>query len=738
MELLILLVQRQGELVTREEIAGRLWGKDVYLDVEHGINTAIRKIRTVLRDDREKPRFLETVVGKGYRFVALVTSVNGNAVVDLPPQPLPAQAVSGSSVPTGRTMLWGTAAFVVTVAVVLAGYFLIRRPAKLSAKDTIVLADFANTTGDSVFDDTLKQALTVQLAQSPFLNILSDTRVRGTLKLMGRTPDARVDSETAREICERTGSAAVITASIARLGSQYVVGLNAVNCQSGDALVREQAQAAGKEQVLAALDEAARTLRVQLGESLGSMQRLSTPVEEATTSSFDALKAYSLGMKMHENKGDDEAIPFFRRAVELDPNFAMAYGALGAAYANIGNYDRSVENIQKAYDVRERASERERFRIAAYYFSEVTHNLNKKKANCEQWVIAYPQEWRAYGLLGDALAALGDPQSGVQAYGEALRLNSEVLGIYPNLVELYLGLGWLDKAEISLREGEQRGDFPDFHFERYLLAFLRGDVAGMAKEVSWSAGKPEMEAEFLAFEANTPAYSGRLARARELSTRAIASARTIGEEEAVADNEVEAALREALFGYPVEARRRAQAALSVSQHGNLPFEAGLALAMAGDVNRAQALADDLAKRFPEGTIEQSVSVPTIRAQLALDRNDPERAIELLHSAAPYELAVGEGAPQGLFAVFVRGNAYLTEHKGNEAAAEFQKIIDHRGAVANGPIGALAHLQIGRAYLMAGETGRGKSGYNDFLTLWKDADPDTPVLKRAKTEYAKLR
>ena len=410
---------------------------------------------------------------------------------------------------------------------------------------------------------------------------------------------------------------------------------------------------------------------------------------------------------------------------------------LGAAYSNTGKDDLSIENIQKAYNVRDRASERERFRIASYYFAVVTHNLEKMKANCEQWVIAYPQEWRAYGLLGDALAGLGDPQSGAEAYREMLRLNSDVPNVYPNLVPIYLTLGRLDEAEASLREGEKRGNFSEFHFERYMLAFLRGDVAGMAKEVIWSEGKPGMEGVLLGFEANTAAYSGRLTRARELSSRAVASAQRVGDDETAADDEVEAALREVLFGNPAEARRRAEAALSLSRDRDVPYEAAMALALTGDVDRAEALADDLAKRFPEDTLVQSAWVPTTRAQLMIDRRDSAKAIELLRAATPYELAVWRSEPQGLFSVLVRGNVYLAEHKGSEAAAEFQKILDHRGAVANKPIGALVHLQIGRAYAMAGDKAKAKAAYNDFVTLWKDADPDIPILKQAKAEYAKL-
>jgi eukaryotic-like serine/threonine-protein kinase len=728
-QVLTVLLQRPGEVVAREELRLAIWPADTFVDFDNSLNTAVNKLREALGDSPDNPRFIETLPRRGYRFIVPVTS-NG----------LPVAASSGTvtidQVPAAQSRkLWRIlvpSGIMFTALLVGVLYYRSHRLRSLTDRDTVVLADFSNSTGDPVFDDTLKQALAVQLGQSPFLNILSDTRLRDTLKLMRRSAESRVDSETAREICERTGSAAVLAGSIAPFGNQYVIGLSAMNCQTGDALAREQMQAAGKEQVLAAMDGAARKLRVQLGESLSSMQRFSTPLEQATTFSFEALKAYSLGMKMHQNKGDSEAIAFFQRAVQLDPNFAMAYGALGAAYSDTGKYDLSIENIQKAYEVRERASERERFRIATYYFSEVTHNLEKMKANCEQWVIAYPQEWRAHGLLGDALFSLGDPQSGAEAYGELLRLNSDVPSVYPNLVEIYSTLGRVDEAEAVLREGEKRGDFADFHFEGYMLAFLREDAAGMAKEVRWAEGKPEMEGVLLGFEANTAAYSGRLARARELSRRAVGSAQTGGNHEIAAGNEVEAALREVLFGNPAQARSRAAAALSLSRHGDVPYEAGLALAFAGDVERAQALGDDLVKRFPEGTLEQSVSVPTIRAQLALDRKDSEKAIELLRSAAPYELAF-----HGLFAVFVRGNVYLAEHKGNEAAAEFQKILDHRASVGNEPIGALAHLQSGRAYAMAGDKAKAKAAYNLFLTLWEDADPDIPILKQAKAEYARL-
>jgi len=618
---------------------------------------------------------------------------------------------------------WAIAGVAILVIGLLAGgwLFVTRKAHALTDKDTVVIADFANSTGDPAFDDTLKQALAVQLGESPFLNILSDARERDTLRLMGRASDAPVDLETAREICERTGSAAVLSGSIAALGDQYVLGLNAINCQTGDALAREQGRASGKEHVLGAMDDAARKLRAQLGESVGSIQKFAMPVEQATTSSFEALKAYSLGQEIkNEGKEASEAIPLFQRAVELDPKFAMAYGNLGSTYFMVGKDDLGIENIQKAYDLRDRASEREKFRITAYYFAAVTGDDERQRENSQQWVLAYPRDWVAHDFLGDVLDDLGHYGTAADEHSESVRLNPDNMIDRANLVFSYLHLGQLDDAETTLRDGEKRkSDYAAFHAERYLLAFVRGEEAGMEQQAVWAAAKPEAEDDMLALEANTAAYSGRLARARDLSARAIADA--------------DAALWEALFGNSGEARRRAAVALSSSTQRDVQCEAAFALALGGDIARAQSLADDLAKRFPKDTILQFNYLPTIRAQLALSRDDPSTAIEVLQTAGPYELS----PRSGLYPVYVRGEAYLAAHQGSEAASEFQKILDHRGVVANEPIGALAHLQIGRAYAAQGNTAKAKAAYKDFLTLWKDADPSIPILKQAKAEYAKL-
>jgi eukaryotic-like serine/threonine-protein kinase len=648
-----------------------------------------------------------------------------------------------------RIWLWAGALVTAIVALVVGAFLYTRHVHALTDKDTVVLADFTNTTGDPVFDETLKQALAVQLGESPFLNILSDARLRDTLQLMGRTPDARLDLETAREICQRTGSTAVLSGSIAPLGSQYVLGLNAVNCQTGDALVREQVQATRKEQVLVVMDDAARKMRAQLGESLGSIQKFGTPVEQATTTSFEALKALSVGLETRQNKEDEQAIPFFQRAVELDPNFAMAYGALGTSYYNMGKDDLGSQNIRRAYELRGRASERERFRISSYYFVDVTDNVEKMQELCEKWVLAYPRDWLAHGLLGNAWALLGRYENAAEQHAESLRLNSDVPIVPADLAFDYVVLGRLGDAEATLRAGEERNSsYPSFHFLRYLLAFLRNDSSGMEQEVAWGTGKPGIEEQLLNIEATSAAYHGRLSRARELSRRAIISGEQAEEPESVMGLEGDTALWEALLGYPSEVRQQAAAVLAHSQPRALQYEMALALVLAADMARAQALADDMAKRFPEGTLVQSLWVPTIRAQVALSRGDPSRAIELLQPVARYDLGGPPLELTDLSSVYVRGNAYLMAHKGTEAAAEFQKILDHRGLAKISPLGALGHLGIARAYGIEAQSEQGeaaeavrakaRAAYQDFLTLWKDADPDIPVLKQAKAEYAKLK
>jgi eukaryotic-like serine/threonine-protein kinase len=648
---------------------------------------------------------------------------------------LPAATSAGAKSLLG--MGWKVALSVALAVVVLAagGYFYLHRTPKLTDKDTIFLADFTNTTGDPVFDGTLRQGLSVQLEQSPFLSLVSEERIQQTLRLMGQPPDARLTPDIARQLCQRTGSAAVLDSSIANLGSQYVLGLKAVNCRSGDSLAEEQVTADGKEQVLKALAEATTRLRTKLGESLGTVEKFNTPVEQVTTPSLEALQAYSLGRTMMDKEDYAAAVPFFQRAINLDPNFAMAYASLGVVYY-IYSEKESLRYFRKAYELRERVSERERFYIEAHFQDYVTGDLEKARQVYELWAQTYPRDDIAHVNLSGTYLHVGQYDKALAQAGESLHLLPTDCQSYSFLVAAYVNLNRLDEARATVEETQvKKLDCIFLRFYVYQLAFLQNDTAGMAQQVEGAAGKP-FEDFLLSAEADTAAYSGRFRQARELSRRAIAAAERAEGKEMAALYEAHAATREVLFGNAAEARQRAAAALALSTVRDVQNRAALALALAGDAGRAQALADDLGKRFPEDTIVQFHVLPTLYAQLALTRTDASKAIEVLQAASPYELGDMLGNDP-LYSIYVRGEAYLAAHQGKEAAAEFQKILDHRGIVLNGLIGALAHLQMGRAYAMQGDSAKAKMAYQDFLTLWKDGDPDIPILKQAKAEYAKL-
>ncbi len=634
-------------------------------------------------------------------------------------------------------------AAVIVVGLVVGGWlFFARKAQALRETDTIVLADFTNTTGDAVFDGTLRQGLAVQLEESPFLSLISDQRIQQTLRLMDQPADAKLTPEIARDLCQRVGSKAYLSGSIASLGSQYVLGLKAVNCLTGDTLAEEQERAAGKEQVLSAMDKAAPKLRAKLGESLSTVQRFDTPIEQATTPSLEALHAYSLGRRTLAGKNDPSAaVPLFQRAIQLDPKFAMAYGLLGTSYRNLGEISLAAESTRKAYELRERVSEREKFAIESLYYLFVTGDLEKARQSHELWARTYPRHDAPLSNLGGIYVTVGQYDKALAEFREALRLTPTSAVNHANLVGSYLYLNRLEEARTTAEETQAKKlDSPPLRFDLYLIAFLRNDTAGMAQQVEWAAGKPGVEDTLLAYEADTAAYSGGLGKARELSRRAVASAEHAEEKETAGGYEADAAVREALFGDPAKARQRAISALALSTGRDVQYGAALALALAEDVSRAQTLADDLAKRFPEDTVVQFNYLPTIHAQLALSRNDSAKAIEVLQAAAPYELgAPGNGAfTPALYPVYVRGEAFLAAHQGNQAAAEFQKTLDYRGVVVNEPIGVLAHLGLGRAYAMQGDTAKAHAAYNDFLTLWKDADPNIPILQRAKSEYARLK
>ena len=608
-----------------------------------------------------------------------------------------------------------------------------QKPA-LTEKDTIVLADFTNTTGDAVFDDALKQALAVELGQSPFLNVLSDRKVGETLKMMGAA-NQRLTVDVARDVCIRNGSKALINGSISSLGSHYLLDLTATACNSGDTLAKEQGEAGSKDDVLKTLGQLSSSLRTKLGESLPSVQKFDVPLEASTTS-LDALKNFTLGRAAVREKGDAPSIPFFKRAIELDPNFALAYSALSVAYGNLGQHSLAKELASKAYELRDRVSEREKLRITASFF-DAAGDIDKATQTYELWETSYPRDEVPPANLGTLYSNLGNYDKALAEAQKAQALSPRVGG-YTNLAIIYMDLNRLDEAKSTLDEASSRKlDGGGLRLDLYLLDFFRGDTAGMEQQVAWAAGKPGDEDVLLSTQSDTDAYYGRMSKARQYSQRAVESAVRADSKETAALWQANAALREAEIGNDAVARQGVTAALALSTGRDVKITSALALARIGEAARASAVAAELAKDEPNNAYLKLYWLPAINAQIALGKNDAAQAIHDLEPAAPYDLGQASVFINYVYPAYVRGQAYLAAHNGAAAAAEFQKLLDHRGIVGNFVTGALAHLQLGRAYAMAGDTAKAKIAYQDFFGIWKDADPDVPTLKQAKTEYAKL-
>ena len=642
--------------------------------------------------------------------------------------------------PVGGAKRWKFAIPVLFVAaLVMSGiYYRSHRTKLLTDRDTIVISDFSNTTGDSVFDDTLKQGLSVQLEQSPFLDLLSERRVNETLKLMGRPVTDRLTPEVTRDVCQRTGSKAMLTGSIAGLGSHYVIGLKAVNCNTGDVLAEAQEQAAGKEAVLNALDNAAVSLRSKLGESLSTVQKYATPLEEATTPSLEALKVYSLGRKTHYAKGDTAALPFYQRAAELDPNFARAYVSMSGVYSDLNEIERASENARKAYELREKVSARERLSIEANYYMTATGELEKAAQTYELWQQTYPRDELPHINLGFIFASLGNWERSLVEAREALRLEPNNATNYLNLGNAYTSLNRLEEAEAVYKQAEERKlEAETLLANRYQMAFVKGDTIGMAQAATAAMGKPGTEDLLLAAQADTEAWYGKLKNARELTQRAMESAQHNDAKEAAAAYQAAAALRE-VEGSRKQAVADANAAVKLAPNRDVRAIAALALARAGDTADAERLAAELDKTFPLDTLVQRYWLPSIRAAVALARRDPNRAVELLNLANTVELSQPTNLTVILCPVFLRGEAYLMLHDTKRAEEEFQKFTDHYGLVLNFPWGPLARIGLARSCAIQGSTVKARAAYQDFLALWKDADSDIPILKEAKAEYAKLR
>ena len=655
---------------------------------------------------------------------------------------LAASAPIAHSARRRRWMLAAAGVLVVIGCATAVWFYRAPQTSALSATDTVVVADFSNATGDSVFDDALKQALLVQLSQSPFMNVLSEQKVSHTLSLMGRSPSDRLTPDLAREVCQRTQSKAMLAGSIARLGSEYVIGLRALDCESGESVAEEQATASSKEAVLNTLDGVATKLREKLGESLTSIQKFDTPLEQITTPSLEALKMCSVAYTTMNTKSQAEAIPFFQRAIELDPNFAAAYVGLGATYANMGESGLATEYIQKAHELpANRVSPRERFYISAHYYDTVTGELEKAKQTYELWAQDFPRDYGAHLNLAYVYSILGENEKALTEELETTRVNPDLGLGWSNLIGTYVALNRLEDAKAAYQQAVTRkldGDFA--HLTKYGLAFLEGDQAEMQRQLAWGTGKAGTEDIFFSYDSDTKAYFGHLIEARAATRRAIDSAQRNGEKETAAQWQLNGAIREAEFGNNDRTRQEIASAQSLASARDLKILAALASARSGDSTRAQRLADELEKENPLSTMIIGYWLPTIRASIEIDHNNTERAVQILQVSAPYELASPSPPVEfgsWLYPAFVRGEAFLVLHRGADAAAEFQKLVDHRSLVGNCALGALAHLQLGRAYAMQGDSTKAKTAYQDFLTLWKDADPDIPILKQAKAEYAKL-
>ena len=740
-----------------EDIISRALEKDRELRYQHAsdMRSELQRLKRDTQSGFTAAASSGTIAAASSAAIAAATQPAPSAVSVAAPSsgsaPAAAMPSSSSSVPAPVSVLavapvskrWKVIVLmaVVLIALVGVGLYLRSRSAAppttataLTDKDTVVLADFTNSTGDPVFDGTLKQALAVDLVQSPFLNILSDRKVGETLKLMGRAPSEHVTAEIAKELCLRTGSKAVIGGSISKLGSEYVVSLDAVACNTGDSLAKERAEAGSKEAVLKALDTAAAAIRARLGESLASVQKFDVPVE-ATTPSLEALKAYSMGITTGRTKGNAESIPFLKRAIELDPNFAMAYVGIAVSYSNLGRASLAADNAKKAYDLRDRVSEREKYRISSFYFQYVTGEVEKATEAYELWAKSYPRDMVPHANLGVLYSALGQYDKAIAETETKQRLEPTING-YGNLAGIYINVNRLKEAGQTLQEAQRKNfDGLVVRSDLYSLAFLSGDTAEMEREVAWAAGRPGEEDQMLDNHADTQAYYGRLQKARDLGRRAADSAVRADAKETGAQWLALQGVREAELGNVAAARQAVARALALAPGRYVKVLAALALARSGETAQSRTLLEALEKSDPTNTFLKVYWFPVLEASIAMAQQVPDRAIVALEPSLPYELG---GPPPGIamYPPYIRGMAYLVQKNGPAAAAEFQKFLDHPGIVQNFLLGSLARLQLARAYALSGDTAKAKAAYQEFFDLWKDADPDIPILKQAKAEYAK--
>lgn len=737
-QILLVLVRRAQEVVSKDDLMKSVW-PDTFVE-EANLSRNIFMLRKALGESPQDHRYVLTVPGRGYRLAEAVRVVPQTEVSIV----AATQSRVQIEVKESRPWAWVLAvAMVLLLAAAGTSWFRSHRRPVLTPKDTVVLADFSNSTGDAVFDETLRQGLAVQLEESPFLRLIFDARIQQTLKLMGQPANAHLTPAIAKEICERTGSAAVLEGSIAPLGSEYVLALRARSCSGGNVLREEQVEAKRKEDVLAALGKMSSEFRKHLGETRDTIEKYDTPLAEASTPSLEALKSYSMGLKVIHSAGSAVAAPFFQNAVEIDPNFALAHAFLGRMYGDLGEFERSAASTTRAYELRERASDRERFLISASYEMQVTGNLEKAQQVVEAWQRSYPRDPIPHSFLsGIIYPALGKYELAAEQGSKVIELDPDFPIGYSIYAFALAELERVREADDTLRRAAARGlEIPEITVQRYDFAFLRGDEAGLQQIALEAKPQSDAEAWIADHEAFVAAYHGRMHEAHRLSEHAVALTQQVAEHERAAQFEAGEAVRQALLGNSAAARQSATAALHISHDRDVEYGAALAFAMSRDLPRAQILLSDLETRFPEDTSVKFSYSPSLRALLALQRNAPAKAVEELQVASNYELGSPRSSQHAFFGalypIYIRGQAYLSEKDGAAARAEFQKIIDHPGIVVSDSIGALAHLQQARACALSNDNAAAKAEYQKFFILWKDADPGLDILKQAKSEFAKL-